>query len=45
MTARESKTPEIKTKASKVANKIKNDPLSAKSKKTNTKQRSDSSLV
>ena len=45
MTARESKTPEIKTKASKVANKIKNDPLSAKSKKTNTKKRSDSSLV
>jgi len=45
MTARESKTPEIKTKASKVANKIKNDPLNAKSKKTNTKQRSDSSLV
>jgi ATP-binding cassette subfamily C exporter for protease/lipase len=45
MTSRESKTPEIKTKASKVANKIKNDPLNAKSKKTNTKQRSDSSLV
>lgn len=45
MTARESKTPDIKTKVSKVANKIKNDPLSAKSKKTNTKQRSHSSLV
>ncbi len=45
MTARESKTPDIKTKVSKAANKIKNDALSAKSKKTNTKQRSNSPLV